>query len=282
MIKAGTIPKTIERQNSAAGLPRRRIARRTRALISEWRTPMLAHSSGRAEPRTEAEIRDWLTRAVVATAGLDSQARSTFAVRSANTGSIPPRPFRWPSRWRRGWAGRFRRLWYGTIPLSSCSPPPGQHLAAEPIQVASAQLAEFRRTAGSDRHGLPVPRRRHRPTPFGSFCVRATRDHEYPWRPQALGRAAVAAGADRGPVGAAFLKVSISSIRTFSASLRAKRLTWIRSSGCCWKSRGKRSRSPVKRRRNWRERAPAYSSASATPTTRREQTAPAVTAARHV
>ena len=60
-----------------------------------------------------------------------------------------------------------------------------------------------------------------------------------------------------------FLPRLISSIRAFSTSRRAKRWGWTLNSVCCWRSVGRRSSTPARRRIGSSVRSPACTSASA-------------------
>ena len=62
--------------------------------------------------------------------------------------------------------------------------------------------------------------------------------------------------------------------RRSSASRRARRWPWTRSSGCCWRPRGRRSSAPGSTRPRCAAAAPASSSASCTRTTPRGCTSP--------
>ena len=64
------------------------------------------------------------------------------------------------------------------------------------------------------------------------------------------------------------LRRRANSIPGSSGSRRARPWAWIRSSGCCWRRRGRRSSAPAWTRRRCAARPPACSSASCTATTR--------------
>ena len=75
------------------------------------------------------------------------------------------------------------------------------------------------------------------------------------------------APAPRTPARAGSCVDAASSTRRSSASARARRWRWIRSSGCCWRRRGRRSSGPGSTRRRCAAAGPVCSSAATARTT---------------
>ena len=121
-------------------------------------------------------------------------------------------------------------------------------LLADELNSRVEQLEQVASRADRDRrHRLPFARRRrHARANSGSWCAtastrsprcRAIAGTSMPCTTPTPTRRA------RWPLaGAASCRASMASIRTSSASRRARRRAWTRSSGCCWRWRGRRSR----------------------------------------